>query len=318
MKGKITTIIGIVILILAAVTYILFESHVKTESNLSSVNVVVANQDIKSDFVVENEEIAQQIFTIRRVSIDDVVSGAVTVASTEDIDTSLFAKIKGFFLPETPDKTQLSQLVGLKLTRAYAKNEQILSSYVSTDTMEFKEDERVFVPDGLVVSSTMATELHKGDYVDLWVVTKDPITKEVSSSRFCGPLKIYKIKDGDSNELTGSATSPSVGMLFKLSNENIQRISSKMYEKETYVGCFVTKYGATPTEDNLEIQFFVDTNEEDNSLESNISTNATEDNLSSDAANEDESKTTTSNVEDDTTTIVGSNTNNENDAEVAN
>lgn len=315
MKGKITTIIGIFILVLAAITYILFESHVKTESNLSAVNVVVANQDIKSDFVVANEQIAQELFTIRRVSVDDVVSGAVTVSSTQSVDNSLFTQIKSFFIPETPDKSQLSQLVGLKLTRAYSKNEQILSSYVSTDIMEFKEDERVFVPDGLVVSSTMATELHKGDYVDLWIVTKDEITKEISSSRFCGPLKIYKIKDADSNELTGNATSPSVGLLFKLSNDDIKNISSKMYEKETYVGCFVTKYGAQPSEDNLEVEFFIDMEETDNSFETNMSTDTVE--INEEVENTTTNNETTVTEETTTTTTVESNTNNQ-DKSVAN
>lgn len=254
MKGKIVTIIGIFVVILAAFAYIMFESHVKTSSNVTAVNVVVAKQDISCDTVVKDIEQAKQLFTVRRVSIDDVVSGAVTVSSTEDVDSSLFTKLKSYFVKSEPDYNQLSQFVGLKLTREYAKNEQVLSDFVSTDITEFKENERIYTPDGLIVNSAIATELHKGDYVDLWILTQNEVTEEVTATSFYGPLKIYKIKDADSNELTGDATSATISLVFKLSNDDIANISARLQENDC-IGCFVVKYGAKPTQEQLKATF---------------------------------------------------------------
>ena len=299
MKGKIITIIGIIVIILAAFAYIMFESHVKTSSNLTAVNVVVANQDIPCDTVITNLDQAKKLFTVKRLPINDVVSGAVTVSSADNVDKSFFTKIKSWFIQSDPDTEQLSQFINLKLTREYAKNEQILSTFVSSDITEFEEDERIYTPDGLIVNSAIATELHKGDYVDLWILTQDEITKEVKAKSFYGPLKIYKIKDADSNELTGESISATVSLIFKLSNKDIANISSRLQENDC-IGCFVVKYGAQPTQEQLDAAFLIsdDEIEENNYISNDVNENV----ISEDKQEDSSNKEVTEEVEENSTT----------------
>ena len=306
MKGKVITILGIFVVIFAALAYILFESHIKDSSNLVAVNVVVANENIDSDTIIKDVEQANKLFTVKRIAIDDVVSGAITASSDTTVDNSLFTKIKEYFTKSDIDKSQLSQLVNLKLTRAYSKNEQILSAFVSTDITEFAADERIYAPEGLIPNASIATELHQGDYVDLWVIEQNPITKEFSSRSFYGPLKIYKLKDGESNELTGTSTSSSVNMVFKLNTEDIANISAGLKE-ETIKGCFVVKYGSTPTTEQLKATYL---NAEDKETSDVAATpeetvvELVEEQVSEDGVDMvDTNEATTSDVE-DTTSIV--------------
>lgn len=253
MKGKITTIIGILIILLAAIAYILFESHVKDTSNITAVNVVVAKQEIPCDTIIHNLDEAQKYFTVKRISQTDAVTGAVVVASDIETNDSFFTKILNYFKPKKVDESQVGKLVGLKVTRNYVKNEQILSGYFSSDITSFKEEERIYSPSNsskFSVTPAMATQLHQGDYVDLWIVTKDLITKEVTANKFYGPLNIYLLMDNEGNILRDGATSSSVNLTFKLSNKDIAIIESRLAQDDVS-SMFITKYGATPTAEQL-------------------------------------------------------------------
>ena len=269
MKGKIFTILGIIFILLSAGAYILFEAYVKDTSNLTAINVVVAKQDIAEDVVIHNVEEAKAYFEVKRLPTTNVVSGAVTVGNSEEVDSSLWGKLCSYFSKSEPDDTQLKQFVGLKITRAYVKNEQIIASFTSTDIMEFGDEDRMYTPSNLNIAPAMATELHKGDYVDLWIIKKDAITGEITASSFYGPLQIYKLKDGDSNELTGSSTSAAVYPIFKLSNTDIANITARL-EQPDCLGCFVVKYGKRPTAEQLSSNFLNNNTNEDTKDEGKV------------------------------------------------
>lgn len=251
MKGKIFTILGILIVLLAGFSYVLFEYHVKETSNLLSSNVIVAKTDIQMDTVIKSEAQASEMFFVKRVNVNDLVSGAIAVSSNTNNDNSIMSKIKSIFITPTPDTSQLSQLVGLKITRNYKVNEQILSDYVSKDIEEFGSEDRIYSPNGkILINSTIATELHAGDYVDLWIIQYAEDGGQPIASSFYGPLKIYKLKDAEGNVLTGQDTSAAVYPTFKISNKDIALIESTLNQENCT--SFIVKYGSKPT--NLEIE----------------------------------------------------------------
>ena len=248
MKGKITTAIGIIIVILAAAAYILFEAYVKDSSNAAAVNVIVAAEDIKADTVVHSASEAASMFKVERIQADQAVKGAVTVASSDSADKSVFDRIADVFIPSAAAKDEVAQLSGLKLTRAYAANEQILSQYVSKDTEEYAPDERLYALTVVSSAQPMTTEFEKGDYLDLWIIKdgakdSDPKTAE----KIYGPLKIYKMKNSDGTEITEKGT-PASTIFFKLNNEEIAYIASKT---EGNSENFFVKYGTAPSDETI-------------------------------------------------------------------
>lgn len=244
MKGKVTTIIGVIIMILAAVTYIMFEAFVKDNSNVTAQNVVVAKATIEEGTVIHNLEEAKAYFEVKRLSSNAIVDGAIIVNATDTGDTGLLAIIKNAFSSNSATSDDLSQLVGYKITRNYATNEQILVSYLSTDTIEFAANERLFAIETSYVNS-VAAEIKEGDYVDLWLITSGK--DQTVSKKLIGPLKIYKLKTSDNVTITDSSSIPSI-VLFKLDEETIEYISTLKNEGTI----FFVKYGTTPTQEDID------------------------------------------------------------------
>ena len=143
------------------------------------------------------------------------------------------------------NEADVNQLIGYKITRTYAPNEQILANYVSTDIVEFAKDERLFAIETSYVNS-VAAEINEGDYVDLWLISSK--NDETISKKLIGPLKIYKIKTGDNVTITDTSSAiPSI-VLFKLDEEKIEYISTLKNEGTV----FFVKYGNKPTQEDID------------------------------------------------------------------
>lgn len=245
MKGKVITIIGVIIMILVGASYFMFEAFVKDSSNVTAQNVVVAKTEIPEDTVIHNAEEAAKYFEIKRISNTNVVDGAIIVDTGDYGDAGLISKLQDQFSINTASTDAINQLIGYKLTRKYVANEQILIGELSTDVTEFDSNERLYAIETSYVNS-VAAEINVGDYIDLWLVT---IEDEITTSRkLIGPLKIYKLKTSDNVNITDTSTAiPSI-VIFKLDEETIEYIST-MQNNGTV---FFTKYGTSPTQEDID------------------------------------------------------------------
>lgn len=241
MKGKIITIIGIVIVILTVASYFLFEIFVRENSNVTAQNVVVAKEKIPEGTVIHNEDEARKYFEIKRVTNAYLVDGATTIDAGDMGEESLFGKIKSYFSSSTASQDGVKTLIGFKITREYATNEQILNSSLSKDVTEFSADERLYAIE-TTYKNSVAAEIKPGDYVDLWMTSGN------NSYKLIGPLKIYKLKNGDNVNISENSTEiPSIAV-FKLDEDTIEYISS-LTGKGTM---FFVKYGKTPTQEEID------------------------------------------------------------------
>jgi DNA gyrase/topoisomerase IV subunit B len=203
MKGsKAITIIGILIMVLVGASYVLFEAFVKDTSNLTAQNVVVAKTDIPEGTVIHNADEAKKFFTVKRISSDNLVEGVIVVNRTDLGNAGLLAQLQDKLGNQEVNEADVKQLIGYKITRTYAPNEQILAEYVSTDVVEFDKDERLFAIETSYINS-VAAEINEGDYVDLWLVSSkndETISKRLRELAFLNrglTIKFTDLRDDD-------------------------------------------------------------------------------------------------------------------------
>lgn len=300
-------------MVLVAASYILFEAFVKDSSNLTAQNVVVAKTDIPEGTVIHNAEEAQAYFTVKRISSDNLVEGVIVVNRTDLGDAGLLAKLQDKLGNQEVSQEDVKQLIGYKITRTYAPNEQVLAEYVSTDVVEFASDERLFAIETSYVNS-VAAEINEGDYVDLWLISsKDD---ETISRKLIGPLKIYKIKTGDNVTITDTSSAiPSI-VLFKLDEEKIEYISTLKNEGTV----FFVKYGNKPTQKDIDAALENAKKAEEERAEKEAEENGVEvsspiDESMNDTNNSNVEDTIVSDVQDDVNTNTQTTTNTNNSSE---
>lgn len=255
MKGKIISILGLLIIVIAITAYFLFDLNVRRQSEALGHTVLVARDNIPEGTIIRSIEDAQKLFTAIRIQQAYEVPSALRVSiletdGNEGFFMSLINKFRNKIIPTEPtiDPKDLQQLVNKKITINLLKNQQISEIYLSNDITLFESDERLFAVPVTYVNA-VGGEIAKNDYVDIWVYYNNqaPQILQGTSAKLLGPVRILKIKGENNNEIkSGSEAIPKV-VLFKLDENQIKLLSEKMRFGEI----FLTKWGRTPTEQDL-------------------------------------------------------------------
>lgn len=244
MRNKIFITLGVLLIIVAIIATFLFENNIVQNSQALGFNVLIAKTNIQEGTVIKNLNQANQLFTTRRIARADAVEGAIEVNAIDAKKAGGFLDfIKGIFIPYEPQISprDLQGLVGKKVTTTLYKNQQVVSSYLSNDPIEYKNDERLYAIKTSYIDSVGA-EINAGDYVDVWVYYGQGTPKAGHSEKVIGPLRVIKIKDANNAEIGPNQKMIPQVVIFKLNESQIAVLSQKQFEGEL----FLTKWGRTP------------------------------------------------------------------------
>lgn len=237
MLNKILSLLGIAIMILSIVGFVYFDATIRVNSEAMGANIVVARENIPEGTVLKNADMVKQYFKVVRIPRSQVVPNALSVGVKYG-GGNIVDAVKAFFNPEERQiaDSDLKALINKRVTTTIYKNQQIIKDYLSDDPTEFAPDERLYAVSISYVESVGA-EVHKGDYVDLWVRHPGGDAQKV-----IGPLKVIKLKDANNEEILGNSKAIPKLVIFKLNDNQIATVSTLL----TNNTAFVVKYGITP------------------------------------------------------------------------
>lgn len=239
MKSKILTVLGVLMMMFAIGTFVLFDAQIKQNTLGNGVYVLVAKEHIPDGTVLKTTEMVAQYLGVKYVPRNIVLEGAVEISpviqETNLLEKYLHPNTDNIFLSEQ-DK---SILVNKKIVGNKIANEQITISNLSNDTTEFKEDERL-VSLQTDIFNLVGGEVKKGDYVDIWVEYADA-TGNFRAEKVLEKEKVLGLKNESGIEITNSIDMPSIA-IFKFNEEKIK--IAKIYSQKGNL--FLTKYGVNP------------------------------------------------------------------------
>jgi Flp pilus assembly protein CpaB len=254
MRNRIISILGILIIFLAVGAYILFDTNVRQNSEAMGVDVLVAKVNITEGTIIKSVDQARDMFKAVRVPLSEEVPTAIRVEIVTERRGGIagfFKNITNMFVPEDPQisTASLQKLVNKKVTTSILTNQQVPEIFLSSDTMEYAPDERLFaVPVSYLHS--VGGEIKKNDYVDLWIRYDNNADRDQkgTAEKLLGPLRIIKLKNSSNQEIkSGSDGIPSV-VIFKLTEDQIKKLSEIMQKGDM----FLTKWGVNPNRINLD------------------------------------------------------------------
>lgn len=240
MRNKILTILGLVIVVAAVSSYYFFDAGIRQHSEAFGVTVLVAREEIPEGTLIRDAKQAGTLFKAKRVPRVDVVPGAIEVAEAREL--SFWEKARSWFSVEAEASVgDLQALVNRRVTETVRKNEQVLADQLSTDLTEFAPNERlVAVP--VTYVDAVGGEVHKGDWVDIWVTYRDEQTKQYKSQKIIGPLELQLIKTGDNQVIDKHSKAIPQVALFKMGEDQIALVSTWIRAGTV----FLVKHGVTP------------------------------------------------------------------------
>ena len=244
LRNKIFTILGILLVIVTIGSYFLFDINIKQNSQAMGSDILIARTNIPEGTIIRSIEEAEKYFAARRITQAEAVPSSVKVKTVKKQDENFLDKIRVSFTPEEldVDREDLAALVNKKITVDIYKNQQVLSVYLSNDTVEFQENERYFaVPTNYIDS--VGAEISTDDYVDLWVHYSGGHEQKGTSEKIIEALKVVKVKGANNEEVTNNGGVVPSLVIFKMTEDQIAVVSRKMYEGSL----FLTKWGRKPT-----------------------------------------------------------------------
>jgi Flp pilus assembly protein CpaB len=247
MKNKIFTILGICIFVVSVASYFLFDINIRKSSTTMGVNVLIAKDTIPEGFIIRDAETANKYFGVIRLTQNEVVPSAISVSGQKQSGGGFFDQIKSLFSPTDYElaSSDLTSLAGRKVTQTLYKNQQVIASYLTTDLTDFAPDDRLFaIPTAF--QQSVGAEVHKGDYVDIWITYTDK-TREGMSEKILSPVRVVKLKDANNEEIGGSKNAIPQVIIVKVNEAQIKMLSEKMKVGDL----FLVKWGVTPSQDAL-------------------------------------------------------------------
>jgi len=240
MKGKILIILGVFIVIGAFMAYFLLEATIVRERKSDPIRVLAAKTDIPEGTVVRTLEQANNLFRTIEVYREHVVATAVLVTEKREqpVAKNLLDEILLYLFPVTERPLELQNIEGLvnkRLTRSYRKNEQILAAYVSDEFLDLDKPTRYFaIPVDFIDS--VAGQIRRGDFVDLWIRYDDTETPDVESfivgrkaaEKLLGPHEVVLTKSDDGKVITNEAPGVPDAIVLKMSEEEIEKVVEMM------------------------------------------------------------------------------------------
>lgn len=233
-KPTIITILGVIIIVLSIGCYFLFDRTLKENSIAMGSTVLIAKQDIKGGCVIKSQQDVMKYFAVKKIQQSNLVKGVVSVPSKKVNGGMIGAAQYGL------EVNTIKKLINKKIIKDIPCNQQILISDLSNQTIEFKNDERLFaIPVDFLTS--VAGEASVGDHVDIWINKSSNQLQAKTSKKIMGPVQIVKIKDGNNinisksrNKITNNPSIPKA-VVIKANESQIKALSIEMQKGKLFL-----------------------------------------------------------------------------------